>query len=44
MILPRILRLRDAPAYLGMNRNRFNTEVRPNVIEIPIGEHGVGFD
>ena len=27
--LPRILRFRDAPAYLGMDRNRFNAEVRP---------------
>jgi len=24
MITPRIIRFRDAPAYLGMDRNRFN--------------------
>jgi hypothetical protein len=24
--LPRILRLRDAPSYLGTDRNRFNAE------------------
>lgn len=27
-ILPRLLRFRDAPAYVGMDRNRFNSEVR----------------
>lgn len=43
-ILPRLIRLRDAPAYLGMDRNRFNAEVRPYVIEIPIGEQGIAFD
>ena len=44
ILLPRMLRLRDAPAYLGMDRNRFNAEVRPGVIEIPIGEQGIAFD
>lgn len=44
MILPRLIRLRDAPAYLGMDRNRFNTEVRPYLTVIPIGKQGVGFD
>ena len=43
-LLPRLLRLRDAPAYLGMDRNRFNSEVRPCLTEIPIGEQGVAFD
>lgn len=43
-LLPRIIRLRDAPAYLGMDRNRFNAEVRPHLTEIPIGKQGVGFD
>ena len=41
---PRILRFRDAPGYLGMDRNRFNAEVRPCVTEIPIGKQGIGFD
>ena len=40
----RILRFRDAPRYLGMDRNRFNTEVRPHLTEIPIGKQGIGFD
>jgi hypothetical protein len=43
-ILPKIIRLRDAPAYLGMNKNHFNAEVRPYLTEIPIGEIGIGFD
>ena len=43
-LLPRIIRLRDAPSYLGMDRNRFNNEVRPKITEIPIGEQGIAFD
>jgi len=43
-ILPRFIRLRDAPAYLGMDKNRFNREVRPLLSEIPIGTQGVAFD
>ncbi len=41
---PRVLRLRDAPRYLGMDRNRFNVEVRPYVVEICLGAQGVAFD
>jgi hypothetical protein len=43
-ILPRLIRLRDAPRYLGMDPNRFNAEVRPYLTEIPIGKQGVAFD
>ncbi len=43
-LLPRLIRLRDAPYYLGMDRNRFNAEVRPSLTEIPIGKQGVAFD
>ena len=43
-ILPRLIRLRDAPAYLGMDRNRFNAEVRPGLTEVPIGAQGIAFD
>jgi integrase len=43
-LLPRLIRLRDAPAYLGMDRNRFNSEVRPHITEIPIGIQGIAFD
>jgi hypothetical protein len=42
--MPRIIRFRDAPFYVGMDRNRFNVEVRPHVVEIPIGTQGIGFD
>ena len=41
-LMPRIIRFRDAPSYLGMDRNRFNAEVRPHVMELPIGKQGVG--
>jgi hypothetical protein len=44
VLLPRIIRFRDAPFYLGMDRNRFNAEVRPYLTEIPIGSQGIGFD
>jgi hypothetical protein len=43
-LLPRIIRLRDTPFYLGMDRNRFNAEVRPYLTTIPIGRQGVAFD
>jgi len=43
-LLPRLVRLRDAPAYLGMDRNRFNCEVRPHLTNIPIGQQGIAFD
>ena len=43
-LIPRIVRLRDAPDYLGMDRNRFNVLVRPYLTEIPIGIQGIGFD
>ena len=44
IVLPRFIRLRDAPPYLGMDRNRFNIEVRPYITEIPIGAQGIAFD
>jgi hypothetical protein len=43
-LVPRLIRLRDAPFYLGMDRNRFNAEVRPHLVELRIGEQGVAFD
>jgi hypothetical protein len=43
-ILPRIIRIRDAPFYLGMDKNRFNTEVRPSLTEMKIGTQGIAFD
>ncbi len=44
VLLPRLVRLRDASGYLGMDRNRFNCEVRPHLTTIPIGRQGVAFD
>src|ERR1043165_3779207 len=41
---PRFIRLRDAPAYLGMDKNRFNREVRPSVLALRIGIQGIAFD
>lgn len=43
-IMQRLIRLRDAPGYVGMDPNRFNVEVRPYLTEIPIGKQGVAFD
>ena len=43
-ILPRILRCRAAPSYLGMCKDEFNKTVRPYVREVRIGVQGVGFD
>jgi hypothetical protein len=43
-LLPRVIRIRDAPFYLGMDKNRFNTEVRPSLTEIKIGTQGIAFD
>ena len=43
-LIPRLVRFRDAPFYLGMDRNRFNREVRPCLTRIPIGRQGLAFD
>ena len=43
-LIPRLIRLRDAPIYLGMDRHRFNQDVRPNLTEVPIGTQGIAFD
>ncbi|WP_430754947.1 hypothetical protein [Magnetovirga frankeli] len=43
-LVPRFIRLRDAPAYLGMDRNRFNREVRPFIVEIRLGKQAIAFD
>ena len=43
-IIPRLVRFRDAPYYVGMDRNRFNRAVRPYITNIPIGRQGIAFD
>jgi hypothetical protein len=44
LLQTRFIRLRDAPYYLGMDRDLFNEIVRPYLIQIPIGERGIAFD
>ena len=41
---PRIIRSKDAPGYLGMDKNKFNELVRPYVNELRYGSQSVGFD
>ena len=41
---PRFIRLRDAASFLGMDKNRFNREVRPYVDAFSMGVQGVCFD
>ena len=43
-LVPRFIRMRDAPSYLGMDKNRFNRDVRPLLDVIPIGSQGIAFD
>ncbi|WP_246247033.1 hypothetical protein [Candidatus Methylobacter favarea] len=43
-LLPRLIRIKDAPFYLGMDKNRFNQEVRPQLTEMKIGTQGIAFD
>src|SRR5580658_4154089 len=43
-VAPRFIRLRDAPLFFGMDKNRFNREVRPHLTEIRIGIQGRAFD
>src|ERR1700676_1922744 len=43
-VAPRFVRLRDAPRFFGMDKNRFNREVRPQLTEIRIGTQGRAFD
>ncbi|MCP4473466.1 MAG: hypothetical protein GY821_02630 [Gammaproteobacteria bacterium] len=40
----RLIRLRDAPAYLGIDKHSFNKKVRPAVKAIPIGKSSFAFD
>ena len=43
-VLPRILRIGEAPSYLGMSRQVFDREVRPRLRVIDIGKKGKGVD
>jgi len=43
-LIPRVIRMRDAPRYVGMDRHNFTKLVRPYLVEIPIGLQGIAFD
>ena len=43
-IAPRLIRMKDAPRYLGMDRNRFNKLVRPYVHPLRFGKQSIAFD
>jgi len=43
-LVPRLIKLRDALNYLSMDINFFDKEVRPFLIEIPVGLHEKAFD
>ena len=43
-VLPRFIRARDAHGYCGMSREIFNDQIRPYLVEIPIGTQGIAFD
>ena len=40
----RLIRLKDAPKYLAMNKNWFNQEVRPHIPEMRLSKQAVAFD
>lgn len=40
----RLIRHRDAPGYLGMDKNKFRREVKPYVTVIPLGKRAVAYD
>ncbi len=44
ILLPRLLRPAQAAAYLGVGATIFERDVRPYLIEIPMGAGGVAFD
>jgi hypothetical protein len=43
-LIPRVIRAGAAPTYLGMDRNRFNREVKPFLLAVSIGNQGIGYD
>ncbi len=42
--VPRVIRHKDAPEYLGVNVNYFNKYIRPYLTEIPYGPQMKAFD
>ena len=43
-LIPRVLRAKDAHAYLGMDRNKFNKIVKPYLVSVKFGPHSVAYD
>jgi predicted DNA-binding transcriptional regulator AlpA len=43
-VLPRLIRIGEAPAYLGMSRALFDREVRPTLTVVRIGSQGLAVD
>lgn len=43
-LIPIFIRVKHAPIYCGMNKNRFREEVRPFLTTIKIGKKGIAFD
>lgn len=41
---PRFVRQVDAPGYLGIDRNKFDEEVRPTLTVIPLGKRALAYD
>lgn len=41
---PKVLRLKDAPSYLGVDKNKFNDSIRPHLKEVKVGIRSVGYD
>lgn len=44
ILQPRIVRQRDAPGYVGVDRNKFDAEWRPYLTEVPLGQRALGYD
>ena len=43
-VVPRFIRHRDAPGYLGIDRATFDVNVRPYIEDIPVGARAIAFD
>ena len=44
VLQPRVVRLKYAPGYLGIDKNTFNAKVRPFIREVRMGKQSVAFD
>jgi len=43
-ILPRLIRIKDVPKYLGVDKNLFNKKIRPKLKEIRLSKQAIAFD